>query len=121
FRIGQAEGVEFATGESPAHSFPLIAPLGDEFVFNYGPGMDGEMIVDGKSSTFAELQQTGRSRPSMTAPGGIEVPIPPKAKIRCRAGKTTFMVTSVAQPRKQPVPLFANFVMSDALYLGGSA
>jgi pSer/pThr/pTyr-binding forkhead associated (FHA) protein len=121
FRIGQADNVEFATGDSPAHSFPLIAPLGDEFVFNYGPGMDGEMIVDGKSSTFAELQQQGRSRPSMTAPGGIEIPIPPKAKIRARAGQTTFMVTSVAQPRRQAAPLFASVESRVLAYFAGSA
>jgi hypothetical protein len=121
FRIGQSPDVEFATGESPAASFPIIAPLGDEFVFNYGPGMDGEMTVDGRSVSFAELQQQGRARPSSTAPGGTEVPIPPKAKIRCRSGHTTYMITSVAQPRRQIAPLFASMEGRVMAYFAGSA
>jgi hypothetical protein len=121
FRIGQSPEVEYATSESPQASFALIAPLGDEFVFNYGPGMDGDMTVDGRSMSFAELQQQGRSRPSSTAPGGTEIPIPPKAKIRVRAGHTTFMVTSVAQPRRQAAPLFAAMESSVLAYFAGSA
>jgi pSer/pThr/pTyr-binding forkhead associated (FHA) protein len=121
FRIGQQAGVEYATSDAPHGSFPLVAPLGDEFVFNFAPGMDGEMVLDGKSMSFGELQQAGRARPSSTAPGGTEVPIPPKAKIRARVGQTTFMVSSVAQPRRQPVPLFASLEVRDLAYFGGTA
>jgi hypothetical protein len=121
FRIGQSKEVEFATTQSPTPSFPMIAPIGDEFVFNFGHGMDGEMIVDGKSTALSELAGQGRARPSGTAPGATEVPIPPKARIRVRAGTTTFMVSSVAQPRRQAVPVFAAIESAVLIFFAGSA
>ena len=121
FRIGQTPEVEFATAQSPAASFPMIAPQGDEFVFNYGHGMDGEMIVDGRSIPFAELASQGRARPSSAAPGAMEVQIPPKSKIRARVGSTVFMVSSVAQPRRQAAPLFASMESRVLAYFAGSA
>jgi len=121
FRIGSDGEVEFATAHAPAASFPMVAPLGDEFVFNYGPGMDGEMMLDGKSTPFADLPSQGRARPSSTAPGAMEVPIPNKARIRVKAGPTVFMVSSVPAPRKQAVPLFASMETTFLPYLAGAA
>jgi len=121
FRVGQDAGVEYASSDAPAGAFALVAPVGDDFVFNFAPGMDGEMTVDGQSTPLPELQAQGRARPSSTAPGGFEVPIPPKARIRVRNGKTTFLVSSVAQPRKHPVPLLAGFEANVMAYFAGSA
>jgi pSer/pThr/pTyr-binding forkhead associated (FHA) protein len=121
FRIGQDGDVEFATQNAPAASFPLVAPLGDDFVFNYGAGMDGEMTVDGKSTPLAELAGQGRSRPSSTAPGAIEVPIPNKARIRVRSGQTTFLVSAVPAPRRHVAPLFASLESRVLAYFAGSA
>jgi pSer/pThr/pTyr-binding forkhead associated (FHA) protein len=121
FRIGQADDVEYATNDAPAPSFALVAPQGDDFVFNFAQGMDGEMVVDGQSTSLAELQAQGRARGSSTAPGGIEVPIPPKARIRVRSGKTTFLVSSVAQPKKHPVPFLATLEAGVLAYFAGSA
>jgi pSer/pThr/pTyr-binding forkhead associated (FHA) protein len=121
FRIGQDGDVEFATQNAPAASFPLVAPLGDDFVFNYGPGMDGDITVDGKSTPLAELAGQGRSRPSSTAPGAIEVPIPNKARIRVRAGQTTFLVSAVPAPRRHVAPLFASLESRVLAYFAGSA
>ena len=45
YRIGSAPGVEQPLDHAPSPSFPLIAPSGDDFVFNYSAGIEGEMTV----------------------------------------------------------------------------
>ncbi|MBA3503830.1 MAG: AgmX/PglI C-terminal domain-containing protein [Deltaproteobacteria bacterium] len=119
YRIGTAPGVEQPVDNAPSADFPMVAPSGDDFVFNYGAGMDGEMILDGKSTPLADLVSAGRARPSASTAGAIEVPIPAKAKIRARAGQTTFLVTAVNKPAKQAVPLF-NMERRTAAYVAGS-
>jgi hypothetical protein len=121
FRIGTAPEVEFPSDAAPMASFPLVAPLGDDFVFNFTPQMKGEMNVDGQSVTLSDLQGQGRARPSTTAPGGLEVAIPPKARIKVHAGKNTFLVSSVPQPRKYVAPLFASMESRALAYFAGSA
>ncbi len=107
YRIGTAPGVEQALETAPSADFPMVAPQGDEFVFNFGPGMDGEMTVNGQSTPLADLAASGRARPSASTPGATEVPIPAAARIRVRSGLTTFLVSAVAQPKQHAVPLFA--------------
>jgi hypothetical protein len=119
YRIGTAAGVEQPVEHAPTADFPMVAPQGDDFVFNYGAGMDGELIVDGKSVPFADLVGSGLARPSMSTAGAIEVPIPAKAKIRARAGQTTFLVSAVAKPAKQSAPLFS-FERRAAAYVASS-
>jgi hypothetical protein len=102
YRIGTAPDVELATDAVAAPSFPLVAPRGDDFVFNFTAGIDGEMTVDGATTPLASL-----GRPSPTIAGALEVAIPPKARIRARAGQTTFLVSAVARPKEQPVPFLA--------------
>jgi len=122
FRIGSDPDVEFPTSHAPSPSFALVAPLGDDFVFNFAQGMEGEMIDEGGNSiALAELQAQGRARPSSTAPGGMECQIPFKARFRVRAGMNTFIVTSVPQPRRHPVPLFATMESGMLMYFGGTA
>ena len=122
YRIGTAPGVELALENAPAPSFPLVAPAADQndFVFNYGAGMDGEMVLDGTSTTLAELAASGRARPSLTTAGAIELPIPARARIRARSGQTTFVVSAVAQPRRQATPLFAGMQNRTMAYFAGS-
>ena len=120
YRIGTAPGVELALEHAPLPAFPLVAPSGDDFVFNYGGGIDGELIVDGKATPFAELAAAGRARPSAVTAGAIEVPIPPKARIRARAGQTTFVVSAVARPRRHATPLFVGFERRTLAYVAGS-
>jgi hypothetical protein len=119
YRIGTAPGVNTAVEQAPTSDFPMVAPSGDDFVFNYGAGMDGEMIVDGKSTPLAELVGAGRARPSTMIASAIEVPIPAKAKIRARAGQTTFLVSAVNKPKAQAVPLFS-MERRTAAYIAGS-
>jgi hypothetical protein len=110
-RIGTAPGVEFPVEGAPAPSFPLVAPHGDDFAFSFTHGMEGEMVVNGQSTTLAELASQGRTTIS---------PIPAGAKIRARVGKTTFMVSSVARPRRHAAPL-VSFDTPFLVSLGGTA
>ncbi|MBX3158913.1 MAG: AgmX/PglI C-terminal domain-containing protein [Deltaproteobacteria bacterium] len=119
YRIGTAAGVEQPLEGAPSEAFPLVAPSGDDFVFNFAPGMEGEMIVDGASTPLAQLAEQGRARPSAAAPGAIEVPLPARARIRARAGQTTFVVSAVPAPRRHAAPLF-NFEARTATYFAGS-
>lgn len=121
FRIGRAAGVDFPTDHAPLESFPLVAPLGDDFVFNFGQGMDGEMMLDGQAMRLADLAGAGRARQSSTAPGAMEVPIPHKARFRITSGTQTFLVSSVPAPRRQTTPLFATLETGVLAFFGGSA
>ncbi|HRC58504.1 MAG TPA: AgmX/PglI C-terminal domain-containing protein, partial [Kofleriaceae bacterium] len=119
FRIGTGPNVEFPIDMATAE-FPLVAPAGDDFVFNFAQGMEGEMTVDGRSTSLAELMPQGRARPSAVAAGAVEVPIPAKARIRVRAGKATFLISSVAQPRRAATALFASLENRVLVYIAGS-
>lgn len=110
-RIGTAPGVEFPIEQAPAPDFPLVAPHGDDFAFQFGHGMEGEMVVNGQTTSLAELAAQGRTSIS---------PIPPNAKIRVRAGKTTFLVSSVPRPRRHAMPLFAALESRVLAYFAGS-
>jgi len=108
-RIGTAPGVDFPL--EGQHEFNLVEPHGDDFAFNFSHGMDGEMVVGGTSTSLAELAQQGRTSIS---------PIPANAKIRVRIGKTTFLVSSVARPRRHVMPLFAALESRVLAYFAGS-
>ena len=120
YRIGTAPGVEQALETAPSPDFPMVAPQGDEFVFNFGAGMDGEMTVNGQTTPLADLASSGRARPSASTPGATEVPIPHAARIRVRSGLTTFLVSAVAQPKQAAVPMFPAFEGRAMKYLAGS-
>lgn len=111
FRIGTAPGVEFPVLGAPSEEFPLVAPQGDDFAFNFGPGMEGEMVVNGQSTSLQELAAQGRTSIS---------PIPAGAKIRVRTGQTTFLVSAVAQPRRHAASMFASLESQVLLYVAGS-
>ncbi|HET9621424.1 MAG TPA: FHA domain-containing protein [Kofleriaceae bacterium] len=120
FRIGTAPGVEAAVEHAPAAAFPLVAPAGDDFVFNFAPGIDGELVVDGTPTALGELVAAGRARPSAATAGAIEVPIPPRARIRARIGHATFLVSSVGRPRRFATPLLAHVERRAVAYAIGS-
>jgi hypothetical protein len=121
FRIGNAPGVEFPLDSAPTASFPLVEPRGNEFVFNFAQGMEGEMTVDGQSMSLADAAAQGRARPSSATPGAMEMQIPAKARIRVRSGQTTFLVSSVAQPRRHASPLLASLESILLVFFAGSA
>jgi len=105
YRIGNAPGVELALEQAPTPSFPLVAPRGDDFVFNYAPGLEGELVLDGRTTPLAELAASGQARPSPEVIGAFELPIPDRARIKVRAGLATMIVSSVERPRRHAVPV----------------
>ena len=111
-RIGTAPGVEFATEQAPSPDFALVAPQGDDFAFNFGHGMEGEMVVNGQIDAARRARRSRAARRSR--------PIPPSAKIRVRAGKTTFLVSAVPRPRRHAMPLFAALESRVLAYFAGS-
>ncbi|HEX5060430.1 MAG TPA: AgmX/PglI C-terminal domain-containing protein [Kofleriaceae bacterium] len=120
YRIGTAPGVEQPLEGAPSPSFPLVAPHGDDFVFNFGTGMTGEAIIDGRATPLAELAAKGHARPSMTQPGAFELPLALTSRIRTKVGQTQFVVSPVAKPRRQSVPLFAGLQSRTMSYFAGS-
>ncbi|MEP6860067.1 MAG: AgmX/PglI C-terminal domain-containing protein [Deltaproteobacteria bacterium] len=122
YRIGTAAGVELALDSAPSPSFPLVAPSadGEDFVFNYSTGIDGELVLDGRTTSLADLAASGRARPSMVTAGALELPIPARARIRARSGQTTFVVSAVPQPRQQPVSLLGAMESRTMKYFAGS-
>jgi hypothetical protein len=122
YRIGTAPGVELALDSAPAASFPLVAPSadGEDFVFNYGAGMEGELVLDGQTTSLADLAATGRARPSVSTAGALELPIPARARIRARSGQTTFVVSAVPQPRTQPMSVLGAVESRAMKYFAGS-
>ncbi|MBP9087237.1 MAG: AgmX/PglI C-terminal domain-containing protein [Kofleriaceae bacterium] len=121
FRIGSDPQVEFPLDSAPSASFPLVEPRGNEYVFNFAPGMEGEMSLDGQSMSLSDAAAQGRARPSSSTAGALEMTIPAKARIRVRSGQTTFLVSSVAQPRRHVSPLFATFEAMIMVFFAGSA
>jgi hypothetical protein len=120
FRIGRAAGVDFPTDEVPMDSFPLVAPQGDDFVFNFTQQMQGEMMLDGQSVSLSDLSAQGKARASSSAPGALEMAIPHRARFRVTTGQQTFLVSSVPAPRRHVTPLFATMETAVLAYFGGS-
>lgn len=121
YRIGTDAECEFPTADAPAPSFPLVAPMGGDFVFNFADTMEGEMIADGQTVSLADLKAQGRAMASPLYPGANQVQIPLKARFRVRSGNSTFMVSSVAQPRRHPVPFLGALDSQMLVYLGATA
>ncbi len=120
FRIGTAPGVELPLESAPTASFPLVAPRGDEFIFNFGPGIDGELVHDGRTTKLAERAATGRAQASAQLAGAFELPIPAHARIRARSGKASLVITAVDRPRRYSVPLVAALESRVMMYFAGS-
>lgn len=124
YRIGTAPGVDLAIEHAPAPAFPLVAPSGDEFVFNFVPGagaaIDGEMLEGAAATPLAALAGSGRARPSATVAGALEVPIARHARIRARAGGATLLISAVARPRRHTAPLLARIDRRTLGYVAGS-
>ncbi|MGE3542369.1 MAG: AgmX/PglI C-terminal domain-containing protein [Kofleriaceae bacterium] len=109
YRIGTAPGVEQPLEHAPAPAFPLVAPSGDRFVLNFGPGLDGELIHGGQVTALPQLVADGRATPSNAIAGAFELPIGETDRIRVRAGKTTFVVAGMPAPK----PIAAPAMMRD--------
>jgi hypothetical protein len=120
YRIGTAPGVELAIDGAPAPAFPLVAPSGNDFVFQFAPGIDGELLHGGSAIPLAQLAAAGRARPSASIPGAFEIAIPRHARIRARAGRATFLIAAVPRPRRHATPLLAGLESRALVYIAGS-
>jgi hypothetical protein len=122
YRIGTAAGVEQPVTGAPAEAFPLVAPsqTGDDFVMNFGVGVTGETMLDGKLVTLAELTQSGQARASSTVPGAFELPIPMGSRIRAQVGQTSFVISGVGQPKQHATPLLSSLESRTMMYFAGS-
>jgi hypothetical protein len=120
YRIGTAPGVELALDGAPAAAFPLVAPSasGDDFVMTFAAGIDGDLSLDGTTTSLAELATHGK--PSARTAGAVELPIPANARIRARSGNATFVITAMPQPRRHAAPLLANVERRTMMYVAGS-
>ncbi len=110
FRIGQAKGVEFPMDYDPnqAHeAHTLVGPQGNDFAFQWGNGMSGEMNVDGKITPLEQLPRT--------------LTIPHKARIRVDFGPNKFLISSVPAPRRQTGAFLASMEGAVMAYFLGSA
>jgi hypothetical protein len=120
YRIGTAPGVELAIEGAPAPAFPLVAPSGDDFVFQFAPGIDGELLQGGRAIPLPELVAAGRARPSASTPGAFALAIPRHARIRARAGRATFQIAAVSRPRRHAAPMLAGIESRAVVYAAGS-
>ncbi|HEX4455342.1 MAG TPA: AgmX/PglI C-terminal domain-containing protein [Kofleriaceae bacterium] len=120
YRIGTAPGVELALDGAPAAAFPLVAPSpsGDDFVMTYAAGIDGDLSLDGTTTSLAELATHGK--PSARTAGAVELAIPANARIRARSGNATFVITAMPRPRRHAAPLLANIERRTMMYVAGS-
>lgn len=122
YRIGSAPEVDFPLdSDAFSESFPLVAPMGDDFALNFRTGMNGELTVAGTTTPLDQLATTGMAAPSTSAADAWTLRIPERARIRLTSGKNTFLVSSVAAPRRHPAPLFASLSTTVLAFLAGSA
>ena len=98
----------------------MVAPVGDDFVFNYSPAWNGEMILEGARTPLSDLQGAGIASPSSVALGALQLQIPRRARFVVRTGTATYLLSSVAPARKHPVPLFS-IESSVVAYFAGTA
>ncbi len=111
FTIGNDRNVTFALPDelSPGASFPLVRSTGTDYELTFSASMKGDVTVDGKTFPLADLAQTGRVHASAGASGAQAWNIPAGARAKIEIGNNTFLVSSVAQPRKHPVPFNVNW------------
>ncbi len=121
YRIGQAPGVDLPTTDAPTNDFPLVAPEGDDFVFNFAADWQGQLAQGDQVASLAELTAQGRAQPSAHIPGVWQLAIPNDGRIQVQAGSQNFAIRPVAQPRKQAVPLWSRGNAEMLSYVGASA
>jgi TonB family protein len=107
FAIGPIAGVQFNVPceALPANAFPLVRCRDERAQLCFTSQMSGEVSVDGQSLSLEQLARAGRARPSPSLASSYTWLIPDGASARIRLAHNTFLISSVAPPRRQPVPL----------------
>lgn len=119
FTIGpDAKALFNAPGELlPAPLFPLVRSTGTNYELLFTDQMKGDVQLDGKLLTLAELAASGKVHGASIS-GARAYSIPAGARIKVDLGETTFLVNSVPPPRRQPVPLSIDWRANS--YTGGA-
>ncbi|MCP4196028.1 MAG: AgmX/PglI C-terminal domain-containing protein [Proteobacteria bacterium] len=86
-------------------------------MINILPGVEGDITYeDGKRTSIEELVSSGQARASTDLPGAQSINLPSKSRIKMNVDSWTFLVNSVAKPRKFVAPL--EFDWSSQIYTG---
>jgi hypothetical protein len=128
---GEKKPENFYIGEDPTCHFPIPVealkgqtkvPLvvnepGAAALVNILPGVEGDITYDdGKRMSIEELVSSGQARASADFPGAQCINLPTKSRIKMDVDSWTFLVNSVAKPRKFIAPL--EFDWSSQIYTG---
>lgn len=103
----------------PIPCFPLVHSTGQSYELCYTPGMKGDVTYNGQEQVpLAELAARGKAHASSQISGAYACSIPDGARAKIDFGESTFLVSSVAPPRRYPVPI--NLDYRSLSYTGGT-
>jgi hypothetical protein len=105
FSIGTARDATFKMDAQglPGDRFPLVRSNGTDYEFLFTASMTGELTVNGKRTSLAELQP--QAQPAQGFAGALSLVIPEGARLSVNHDSCSFLIRSVPRPRHYPVPL----------------
>lgn len=105
FSIGTAREATFKIDAQglPGDRFPLVRSNGTDYEFLFTSSMSGELTVNGKSTSLAELRTS--AQPATGIEGALSLVIPEGARVAVNHESCSFLIRSVARPRHYPTPL----------------
>ncbi len=106
FTIGPAADalVNVPANLVPTANFPLVRSTGSAYELLFTPAMQGDVTLAARVHTLQELVAQGRAPASSAVAGAHAFAIPEGARARVDLDQATFLVNSVAPPRRHPVP-----------------
>jgi TonB family protein len=131
FLATQKKVETFTIGEDPTCDFPIppeelkgqtkvplvVSQPGGAATATILPGAQGDVTFeDGRRVGLAEIVSTGQAQPSAECQGGYAMSVLSGARLKMDFGSWTFLVNSVAHPRKFVAPY--DFNWNSQLYLG---
>ena len=103
----------------PVESFPLVRATGQAYELLFTPSMRGDITLDGRQMSLADLASSGKSHSSSEVSGAQAFVIPESCRAKIDLGDTTFLVNSVPPPRRYPKPFRPDWNV--LMYVGGTA
>lgn len=107
FSIGTANDATFKIDAQglPGDRFPLVRSNGTDYEFLFTNSMSGELTVNGKTTSLAELRTSASVQPATGIAGAMSLVIPEGARVSVDHESCSFLIRSVARPRHYPTPL----------------
>jgi TonB family protein len=133
YKPDEKKPVNYYIGEDPTCDFPIpaealngqtkvplvINQLGGAATVTILPNVQGDVTYeDGSRVSVQELASSGQVAPSSDISGGFSFNLPSKARVKMDLGPWSFLVNSVASPRKFVAPI--EFDWSSQIYTGFS-